>query len=211
MVVEAEALILGADPYAADGLRRSLEGGGPLVRCRIVPEEALPEAAAPPGAGAIVASPREWRDLARWLSVLPRELRPLPWVLVAERQVAGLFLSAFEGRICSLVPSNAHPEALRATFRGVLEGCPLMPLSSLLELFAAHAARLSGGRLTVRLTGRELDLGCGVSLGLTNAQIGALLHMATPSVSRAVYDLRRKVRKKRREEVARLFEQALGR
>jgi DNA-binding NarL/FixJ family response regulator len=99
-------------------------------------------------------------------------------------RIAGLFWSCLEGRPCTVVSTRASPEALREVYRNLVAGVPLFPLAALGAQCSQGLSALVEGRPVPAPSPREVQCGCGVSLGLSDHQIARVLSVDEGTVKK---------------------------
>jgi DNA-binding NarL/FixJ family response regulator len=152
----------------------------------------------------------DWRQMADWLPRLRRHMAMSPWLLLADLRLAGMFLKLMEDQPCVVVDPNGDPASLRSGLQAAAER-QCHPVAD--ELRDRLALSLSGpphSRPSLQFTDVELQCGCGVSLGLTNPEIGEALRVSEATVKSHRHRLMKKLETHRRRELGELIDWALA-
>jgi DNA-binding NarL/FixJ family response regulator len=193
---------------------RALEGliiGGPL-ECRTQSLHGA-ELAEPTGTADLdlaVVAPQNWQELAGWLHPLRRNLAHLPWLLLADPRLIGMFLCSLQDKHCALVAPGAPTEELWTAAQSLVDRQYTCLHDELLVTFVQGASANYSNRRLRLPSPQELQCGCAVSLGLSNRQIAETLHLQEVTVKSHLYRLMRKLNLPSRYHLAALFNQALA-
>jgi DNA-binding CsgD family transcriptional regulator len=153
-------------------------------------------------------APQRWRDLAFWLPCLQQRFSAHTWLLFADLRLAGMFMSALEKPLCTLVTPDSAADRLSLSLLSLRERVALCPPRSLVQLIACGAPAFAecGGTFPTRM---EIQCGCAASLGLSNRQIARVLRLCEGTVKNHLHGLLKKLNIADREELGIYLEQAL--
>jgi DNA-binding CsgD family transcriptional regulator len=157
----------------------------------------------------VIVAPQTWEELSRWLPSLERRFGAAMWLVWARLRVAGMFSSFLVPHFCTILGTLATSRELRTNFWSLVNHDPECPPAALLARIARGVWAALQTRRPVRLTDRQLQCGCAVSLGLTNARIGAALSIAEGTVAKHVSALLQALGMQDRQEIGELFERAV--
>src|SRR5438552_2633992 len=82
-----------SSPPLAQAARHELEHPADASRCHVIPGVSGTDLAAVAHGAALLLLPSSWHELATWLPVLHRRLASHPWLVLADLQRAGMFLT----------------------------------------------------------------------------------------------------------------------
>ena len=165
---------------------------------------------ATPGADLVLVAPQSWLELAGWLPHLRGTVGHLPWVLLADLRLIGMFLYSLQDQPCGLVDSAATPDDLWAAMMALANARYCCLRDELIAAFVRGASTSWNGRRLRLPTPVEVQCGCAVSLGLSNRQIAEVLHLQEVTVKSHLYRLMRKLDLDNRHDLGTLFQQALS-
>jgi DNA-binding CsgD family transcriptional regulator len=203
-----KVLILCSTPIIAWALEKFLEGGPRLIQTHTVVHLGDSDDIGDFDPQVVIVVPQTWEEMSRLLPQADRRFGLALWLVYSRLRVAGMFGDALAGHSCNIVGWHATPAEFRASFWGLLRYDPDCPPASLLALInrSLWAVRRVPG--PVELTARQLQCGCAVSLGLSNAQIAASFSIAEGTVAKHVSALLHALDVPDREELGALFEHA---
>jgi DNA-binding CsgD family transcriptional regulator len=157
----------------------------------------------------VIMAPQTWEEMGMLLPQTDRRFGLAMWLVYSRLRVAGMFGDALAGHPCSIVSWGATPAEFQASFWGLLRYDPDCPPASLLAQINRGLWTVRRVPRTVELTARQLQCGCAVSLGLSNARIAASLSIAEGTVAKHVSALLHALDVPDREELGALFHRAL--
>jgi len=161
------ASILGREGMITEAVKRFLEEELSLS-CKILDEHTINFAEIRDNPELIIVMPEKCHQLSRWLPALKKLAPDCPWLVIAEYRLPGMFITSFQHHSSFLLSDHAMLEDVQAAIARLASGRSPSPFFPLLKRFAM--ASVSKG-LTAFPTAREFEVGCAVSLGLTNTQI----------------------------------------
>lgn len=202
-------LIVSASSLIAEGVERRLEAVRTEIRAEIMTAAVLARGS-PGQADAAILALERWEEMAAWLPAVRRSLAAVPWLVLADLILAGAFFPTDEPHLCTLARPDSTAEQLRDALRSLAGGHAMRPPAELSSLFLKGAPAPARGRSLAHPTPAQLRAGCALALGLTDPQIGSILHVAPSTVKSHLSTLRGKLRCKDRNALAALFRQALG-
>jgi DNA-binding NarL/FixJ family response regulator len=207
MKSSAEVLFVGNFALVAWAVERLMEEGAVPLRSRSISDPA--QAIVLEQSLAVIA-PQTWEEMHNWLPALQTRLRGHPWLMLTHLRIAGLFCSYLEPHVCTVVDTHAAVKTFLAAIQSLAAGEVLFPPAGLLTRFSQGLPSLPGGRQTIPLTPRELQCGCGISLGLYNRQIARVLSISEGTVKKHIEELKHRLGITERGEIGTLFEQAFS-
>jgi DNA-binding CsgD family transcriptional regulator len=157
----------------------------------------------------LLVAPQSWEEIGFWLPLLRNRFSDRGWVILADPRITGTFLSALQGLACRERSPLDAPEQLSASLieSGDPESASIS--ATLLARFEQGIPRLMGRRPAAPITARELQCGCAVSLGLSNRQIGELVHLTVATVKSHLHTLMEKLGLADRKTLGELFGEVL--
>ena len=204
-----EVSILGCRGIITEAVKRFLEEELAFP-CKILAEPDISLSGKREGTDLIVVMPEEYRQLSRWLPVLQKVSPACPWLLVAEYRMAGMFVTSLQRHPCFLLSAHPTLEENQEAIELLIEGYAPPPFAQLQARFMSQANVSSGRNLAAFLTPKEFEVGCAVSLGLTNTQIAKALFIQKATVVSHLNHMYHKLRLTHRQELAAYFDQALS-
>ena len=127
-------------------------------------------------------APRDWRELGEWIGPLHKKLHAIPWLILADPRVAGLFLPRLNTQPCRVVDPAGMPTDLAAALQArPMDHCQHLPTAFMTLLARSEPFRPSA-RSPRMPSMVELAISCGVSLGLSNPEIAEALQVSEATV-----------------------------
>lgn len=189
-------------------VRQWLESGQDAMSCCLFGKRETGWKPHAPPPGSVLIAPQHWREMLFWLPALQQHYAFHPWLLYADLRLAGMFLSALDGRLCTLVTPASSSDRLRLSLKALTAGVAMCPPAGVTQLIACGAATTDAPP-SMRPTQREIECGCAASLGLSNRQIADALRLREGTVKVHIHRLYRKLNLKGRAELGLYLEQAV--
>ncbi len=209
MECSAEVLLVSRCPL----LGRALSALAPeRLRCTALPWPAgspvfVSASAVDPGG--LILLPECWEDVELWLPALQARCAAVPWVILGDPRIGGLFLSRLEAQPWAPARPEASMEELEAALGALRRWRPGTAENALVARFAQGARPLPGGLPVSLPTPREVQYGCAVSLGLSNHRTAEVARFSEETVKSHLRHLFGKLELHCREALGEHVEQAL--
>jgi DNA-binding NarL/FixJ family response regulator len=200
-------IIVNSSLILALGMYQVLEGGAFSCEIRTI-QDVQGRGSAVAGPDLAIVAPQHWEQLADWVSSLRTHLAHCPWLIVAEPNVVGMFISLLAAQPCLTLDPVATESELKTAARALAAGQrPYVP-AELMARFSRHAPSTTSGRPAHCLTTAELQCGCAVSLGLSNVAIATHLYIGEATVKSHVSSALRKLGLRDREALGAFIQRA---
>jgi DNA-binding NarL/FixJ family response regulator len=203
-----KVLILCSVPLIAWALEKCLEGGPMPIQTHTAAHLGDSDGIGDFDPQVVIVAPQTWEEMSGLHPQIGRRFGPAMWLVYSRLRIAGMFSDAVAGHFCSIVGWRATPAEFRASFWGLLRHDPDCSPASLLALINRRLWATRHVPRPLELTARQLQCGCAVSLGLSNAQIAASLSIAEGTVAKHVSALLHALDVPNREELGVLFHRA---
>lgn len=205
-----KVMIISSSPIYAHGLQKLVEAS-PINCCSEILLDPAPGAPLTDSrSDALLVAPWDWRELGIWISPLRKHLHETPWVVLATLPTIGLFMSILDAQPCVVLDAAGTPDDLSAALRAAVSNrCWHLPTTLLSRFMRSKVARLAGrSARTPSIT--ELAICCGVSLGLSNSEIGDAMHVSEATVKTHLHRLTTRMGLDGRAELGDLVVDALS-
>lgn len=156
-----------------------------------------------------VIMPDSWQQLSGWLPGLEKAFVSCPWLIIADLRIAGLFITSLQMHACTLLSPHASMEEIEGSIAQLTSGSAMLAFPQLLSQFVSNAFPSSSRRMALP-TIREFEIGCAISLGLSNQQMAQTLHVEKATIRSHLHHLFQKLRLSHRQELAAYFYLALS-
>src|SRR5207248_871493 len=80
-------------------------------------------------------APRDWKELGHWIGPLRKRLPAVPWLILAELRMVGMFLQELDTQPCVIVDPTATPHDLSLAVQSAASGEWMHLRSQVLSLF----------------------------------------------------------------------------
>jgi two-component system, NarL family, nitrate/nitrite response regulator NarL len=202
--------IASTSPIFAAALQHLLESGPESFQCQIVTHPAsvvLPSTCQP---DVLLIALQSWEEAMTWLVSLQRKFPGQPRLLLADLCLVGISLSFLERQRFTIVSPTWSAEELRISLRLLAAGYTLCSPAKLLEGFVRGLPCPPRAPAALHPTRREFECACAASLGLSNQQIGGILHLEESTVKEHLHHLFQKLRVSNRRDLGIAIRRALS-
>jgi|SRR5579871_1036100 len=204
-----QIIILAGRGMTTEAIKRLLEEETSLS-CQIVEEQFPPFFPSICPADLVLILSEDWQQLRRWLLPLHQSCPSCPWLIQGDYRLSGMFLSSLDPHPCALISPHSGMVEVRSIIELLIEGLATPPVTQLMSQFASRAMIYSRSKPVSLPTIREFEIGCAVSLRLTNLQIAQALSISEATINSHLNHLYQKLRLSHRRELATYFEMALS-